>query len=228
MPVCSCLPPKPTCFGALTASKTVLMAVPNGVDADAFASVAARETPFGRHEQPVVFTGAMDYWANIDAVRWFAAEVWPEVRRHCPTARFYIVGARPAPEVLALRRHDIAVTGRVDDVRPYLQYAGAVVAPMRIARGMQNKVLEGMAMGRVVLTTAMGAEGLDALPGRHLLVEDDPVAFAARTVEVLHGAHADIGPAARALITTDFTWRGALERFTDIIAGDAALERDTA
>jgi sugar transferase (PEP-CTERM/EpsH1 system associated) len=215
-------------FRRLTGSAAVLEALPNGVDADGFAPSAGRPSPYHRDEHPVVFTGAMDYWANADAVRWFAAEVWPAVRREVPTARFHIVGARPAPEVLALRRDDIEVTGRVDDVRPYLQHAGAVVAPMRIARGIQNKVLEGMAMGRPVLTTPMGAEGLDALAGRHLLVEDDAAALAARTVEVLRGLHADIGPAARALVQEHYNWRAAIDGFMRVVAGDSVLERGAA
>ena len=212
-------------FRRLSGTHGALCAVPNGVDA-AFSPDPGRERPFPAEEQAVVFTGAMDYWANVDAVRWFTGAVWPSVRQRVPNARFYIVGARPAPAVLALRGPGVEVTGRVADVRPYLQHAALVVAPMQIARGIQNKVLEGMAMGRVVLTTSMGSEGLDVAAGRHLLVEDDPDAFAARAVEVLRGEHAGIGPAARALVQETYTWRSAVERFVSAVLGAQAVERE--
>jgi glycosyltransferase involved in cell wall biosynthesis len=150
----------------------------------------------------------MDYWANVDAVRWFATAVWPQVQADVPAARFYVVGARPSREVLALAGDDILVTGRVPDVRPYLQHAAAVVAPMRIARGIQNKILEGMAMARPVVTTTMGLEGIEAVAGQHLLLADAPAAMAERIAAVLRGAHAGLGPAARALVSERYNWRG--------------------
>jgi len=122
-----------------------------------------------------VFTGAMDYWANIDAVRWFAKEVFPEILKHHVEARFYIVGARPAEAVKSLARQEgIVVTGGVPDIRPYLAHARVSVAPLRIARGIQNKVLEAMAMGKPVLATSMAMDGLEE--GRNLAVHlsDDP------------------------------------------------------
>jgi sugar transferase (PEP-CTERM/EpsH1 system associated) len=221
-------PAEAALFQGQTAIADKVYAVPNGVDADFFSPLRARPSPFEEAGSVVVFTGAMDYRANIDAVRWFVTEVWPQVRVQAPTARFYIVGARPTSEVRALRRADVVVTGRVEDVRPYLQHAAAVVAPIRIARGIQNKVMEGMAMGRVVLTTPMGAEGIEATAGQHLLVAEDPADFAARTVQVLLGAHAAIGPAARRLVREHYTWRGAIGRFLRIVTGDVVRERDSA
>src|SRR5690606_24436539 len=110
----------------------------------------------------VVFTGAMDYWANVDAVQWFVREIWPSVRAEAPQARFFIVGSNPAPAVRELESHEgVHVTGRVPDVRPYLAHADVAVAPLRIARGTQNKVLEALAMARPVVCTAAAASGLD-------------------------------------------------------------------
>ncbi len=195
-------------------------AVPNGVDLAYFTPSPSRSTPYRDGEQAVVFTGAMDYRANVDAVRWLAAEVWPAVRQRFASARLYVVGARPARELCKLACPDILITGRVPDVRPFIQHAAAIVAPMRIARGVQNKVLEGMAMGRVVLTTSMGLDGIDAEPGRHLLVADDPYDMAAQLVAVLQGGHARVGSAARELIRERYHWRTAIERFLGVVAGE--------
>jgi hypothetical protein len=104
-------------------------------------------SPFRADEMAVVFTGAMDYWPNIDAVSWFAADILPRLRQNWPQLRFYIVGRSPTAAVQALAGEHVVVSGTVPDVRPYLQHAAVVVAPLRLARGVQNKVLEAMAMG---------------------------------------------------------------------------------
>ena len=193
--------------------------VANGVDHSYFAPAAGRPSPYPAGQDVVVFTGAMDYWANLDAVRWFAREVWPAVRERVPTALFYIVGARPAAEVQALAGDGIIVTGRVPDVRPYLQHAGAVVAPMRIARGIQNKVLEGMAMARPVITSTKGLEGVDAADAQVVLVADEPHAFAERVCEALLGRHGALGAAARAFVQRRMDWSRATERFAALVEG---------
>jgi sugar transferase (PEP-CTERM/EpsH1 system associated) len=219
--------PEAELFRGLSGVAACVSSVPNGVDADYFAPLPERPTPFTDGAPVLVFTGAMDYRANIDAAHWFAACVWPQVREELPAARLYLVGSRPSREVLALRRDDIVVTGRVDDVRPYLQHAAAVIAPMRIARGVQNKVLEGMAMGRVVLTTSMGAEGIEAEAGRHLLVEDEPRRLAQRAIEALRAEHVAVGGAARAWVRSHYAWPGAIARFIHIVAGDVPAGRET-
>jgi sugar transferase (PEP-CTERM/EpsH1 system associated) len=140
----------------------------NGVDADYFAPDPARENPFRADELPVVFTGAMDYWPNIDAVTWFAAEVLPALRARWPTVRFVVVGRSPAPAIQALASDAITVTGTVPDVRPYLQYAKVVVAPMRLARGVQNKVLEAMAMARPVVAAGECVAAIDVIEGEEI------------------------------------------------------------
>jgi sugar transferase (PEP-CTERM/EpsH1 system associated) len=201
------------------------VAVPNGVDHVYFAHAPTRPSPFGDGGPVLVFTGAMDYWANVDAVSWFAEAVWPLVRAGAPGARFYVVGARPSGVVRALAGNGIVVTGRVPDVRPYLQHAAAVVAPMRIARGIQNKVLEGMAMGRVVLTTSMGLEGIDAVPGRHVLVADEAAIMAGQAIAALRGEHDVLGTAAREQIRARYDWRLATDRFLSVVAGDRTREQ---
>ncbi|MBD8514207.1 TIGR03087 family PEP-CTERM/XrtA system glycosyltransferase [Photobacterium sp. CAU 1568] len=143
----------------------------NGIDSRYFSPQAdfspVTEHPL-QHDNYVVFTGAMDYWANVDAVTWFARKVWPKVLKEHPYGKFYIVGSSPSASVRALSRlPGIVVTGRVDDVRPYLLHAKAAIAPMQIARGIQNKILEAMAMEKPVLTTPQGMEGLEHYPGNY-------------------------------------------------------------
>ena len=189
----------------------------NGVDADYFAPSLS---PYaGRVD--AVFVGAMDYWANVDAVTWFAAEIWPEVRQMVEGATFFIVGSKPDAAVAALHGRDgVTVTGRVDDVRPYVGAAGVAVAPMRIARGIQNKVLEAMAMGKAVVATPAALEGIDASVGAEAIAVASPGAFAAECARLIEdkAAAAAIGRAARARILRDYQWPAQLARF------DAALD----
>jgi sugar transferase (PEP-CTERM/EpsH1 system associated) len=125
----------------------------------------------------VVFTGAMDYWANVDAVLWFSKEIWPLIRKKYPMATFYIVGGGPSSAVMALNgKHGITVTGRVKDVRPYILQSKVIVAPMQIARGIQNKVLEGMAMAKPVIATTMAIEGIEGR-NEHVRITNDPMVF---------------------------------------------------
>ncbi|MCX8006348.1 MAG: TIGR03087 family PEP-CTERM/XrtA system glycosyltransferase, partial [Burkholderiaceae bacterium] len=191
-----------------------LHAVGNGVDADFFAPAAGRRSPFAAHEIPIVFTGAMDYWPNVDAVTWFAREVLPPLAARHPAVRFYVVGMNPAAAVTALaddRR--VVVTGTVPDVRDYLQYAQVVVAPLRVARGVQNKVLEAMAMARPVVTTAACAAALHPDARRALLVADDAPAFAERVHQVLAGAVPGLGERARLAVCARYSWDAHLARF---------------
>ncbi|HEY8876207.1 MAG TPA: TIGR03087 family PEP-CTERM/XrtA system glycosyltransferase, partial [Roseateles sp.] len=139
-----------------------LAALGNGVDADFFTPDASRASPFAADELPLVFTGAMDYWPNVDAVTWFASDILPALRQRFPALRFHIVGRSPAPAVQALANEAVHVTGTVPDVRPYLQHAAAVVAPLRLARGIQNKVLEAMAMARPVVAAGTCVRAITA------------------------------------------------------------------
>jgi sugar transferase (PEP-CTERM/EpsH1 system associated) len=182
-------------------------AVNNGVDLAYFATGADFANPYPSDVPVLVFTGAMDYWANADAVRWFATEVFPLVRAQVPTAEFWIVGTRPLPEVCALARlPQVRVTGAVDDIRPYLAHGRLAVAPLRIARGVQNKVLEAMAMGRPIVGTSAAFEGLE-LEGRYrALTADSPAEFATRCVEVLGGAHAECGPVGHDYVAAHHDW----------------------
>ena len=183
-----------------------IVALPNGIDAAFFDPARDYENPYPPQVRAVCYTGAMDYWPNIDAVRWFAEQVMP----HLPGAEFWIVGASPAPRVRRLARlPGVRVTGRVPDVRPYLRHAACVAAPLQIARGVQNKVLEAMAMGRPVVLTPQAGEGLDLADGRDVLVAPDAARFAARVREVFDGRHPQLGARARARVVADYQWNFA-------------------
>ena len=180
----------------------------NGVDAEFFAPVHAMSSPFTADEIPIVFTGAMDYWPNIDAAVWFAGEVLPRLCRRYPGVRFYIVGRSPDPTVQALAGDTVVVTGTVDDVRPYLAHAAVVVAPLRIARGIQNKVLEAMAMARPVVASAACAGPIAAERGAELLVADSADDYLAHIESLLaNWIRADsIGQAARRRVLESYSW----------------------
>lgn len=202
--------------------------VANGVDADYFRPGAGQgvsipsDVPIRPGERMIVFTGAMDYRPNIEAVQWFADAILPLIRRHVPDSRFVIVGSDPAPAVTRLaRRPGIAVTGRVPDVRPWLEAAAVAVAPLRVARGVQNKVLEAMAMARPVVVTRAASYGIAAEDGRDLLVADDPRTFAEAVIQALHPPFARaLGQAARARVLAVFDWRSNLDRMEAILEAD--------
>jgi sugar transferase (PEP-CTERM/EpsH1 system associated) len=200
-----------------------------GVDHRYFDPSHEYPAPFDPAAGPAfVFTGTMDYLPNIDAVTWFATKVLPIIRGTLPNARFLIVGSHPPDEVKRLAKHDgITVTGRVADVRPYIHHATAAVAPMRIARGIQNKVLEAMAMGKAVIVTSGALEGIDATPGREVILADEPSAFANAAIR-LSGAGGvptpealAFGQAARRLILERYDWDACLSGFDDLMRPSA-------
>jgi sugar transferase (PEP-CTERM/EpsH1 system associated) len=196
-----------------------LYAVNNGVDTDYFSPERSYENPFPAGMRPLVFTGAMDYWPNIDAVAYFVREVLPAVRAAVPDAGFWIVGSNPAKAVLDLAAQPgVTVTGRVPDVRPYLAHAGVVVAPLRIARGIQNKVLEAMAMAKTVVATPQAAEGIDGEPGRHYHVAATVDTLAAAVKQALADP-AGLGSQARGYVLATYHWQKSLDKLDLILDG---------
>jgi polysaccharide biosynthesis protein PslH len=196
----------------------------NGVDHDFFSPEHALPDPYQTGEEAIVFTGAMDYWPNIDAVCWFAREILPIIASKRPNARFYIVGVQPAPAVQSLARSGpVVVTGRVKDVRPYLKYASVVVAPLRVARGVQNKVLEAMAMGRPIVATSAAAVGLSGVSGVDFEVADDAADFARKTLELAGSSRREaLGKSARARVVRDYNWSLNLAAFDTFLRAPAA------
>lgn len=186
-----------------------VLAVENGIDAAAFDPACVYPAP-DTAGLLIVFTGQMDYRPNIDAVAWFARAILPQIRARHPAARFAIVGRAPTPAVQALAGEDVIVTGEVDDVRGWLAAADVCVAPLLLARGIQNKVLEAMAMARPVVASDAAAEGIDH--DGTIRVAADAADFAAQVCAVLDApdAAATLGQAARAQVIRRYGWDARL------------------
>jgi len=212
--------PEAACFQRLAPeSAHKIVAVECGVDLARFSPELAFESPFAGLGPCLVLTGNMDYWPNADAAIWFAHDIMPVLRRRRPDVQFWAVGANPGAEVLGLATlPGVHVTGRVEDVRPYVAHAAVVVCPLRIARGIQNKVLEGMAMGKPVIASPAAFEGVRAEAGVALLVADGVEGFVERVLEVLDGKHAGLGVEARAVMERGYAWSAVLGRLDTYLA----------
>ena len=186
-----------------------LVTLPNGVDTEFF-KPRPEETP---EEGRILFTGAMDYFPNEEGVSWFAKEVFPELRAVFPAARFIIAGSNPTLKVKNLARIEgVEVTGFVEDMRKEQAKAHVVVVPLRIARGMQNKVLEAMACGKAVVVSSKAMGGIHGEPGRDLMVADTTAEFR-RCLETLlsdRKAVESMGKAAREYILAKMSWEANL------------------
>lgn len=197
----------------------------NGVDLEYFTpETAATSVP------QIVFTGVMDYFPNIQAVRYFCDEIFPLVCRAVPRATFVIVGARPTTRVRALgHRPGVTVTGQVPDVRPYLRGSAVAVAPLLLARGVQNKVLEAMAMGLPVVSTPAAFQGAGAPQGEGILVAKSPRAFAELVVQLLldPARAAQLGRRARSFVEQNCVWENQLSRLETLLfeAANSPSER---
>ena len=190
-------------------ARDTIGAFENGVDADYFSPARDYPNPYSPDVKGIVFTGAMDYWPNVDAVVWFAERIFPAIRDACPAAQFTIVGSRPSAAVLALARQPgVVVTGGVPDVRPWLAHASCAVAPLRIARGVQNKVLEAMAMARPVVVSPQAAEGIRAEAGRDFTLACGESEFAAAVVTQMQRAPS--AAPARDCILAHYDWAANL------------------
>jgi sugar transferase (PEP-CTERM/EpsH1 system associated) len=202
-----------------------VVAIENGVALDYF-DPAATFPVIERGDGPLlVFTGQMDYRPNVEAVESFARQTLPAIRAVHPDARFAIVGRNPAKAVEALSDlPGVIVTGGVPDVRGWLAAADVVVAPLRIARGIQNKVLEAMAMGRPVVASPQAAEGIDAADEAHFLVAANPAEEAAKIVALLAdpGRAGRLGMAARARMEARYRWSATLGKLPELVFGSAS------
>lgn len=190
----------------------------NGVDTEYFSPSQNFANPYGSGARILVFTGAMDYWPNVDAVRWFAVELFPAIRTKIPDLEFYIVGARPTKTVMELSAiPGVVVTGSVDDVRPYLAFSEIAIAPLRIARGIQNKVLEAMAMEKLVVASPQALEGITAIPEVELFVADGAEAYIGRLISLLQNPRIEAGKAARSRVIEDYNWDKNLSRIDRLL-----------
>lgn len=193
----------------------IIEVVPNGVDIELFQSSLSDEIPC-----QIIFTGAMNYYPNIDAVLSFAKLCWPLIRAEVPQATWKIVGSEPAREVRRLAElPGISVTGTVPDVRPYLAASTVAIAPLQIGSGTRLKILEAFAMRKAVVSTSIGCEGLSVEPGKHLLIADQPAEFAQAVVRLLSNPEmrTTLGNAGRALVEEKYSWEYSGERLLQVL-----------
>jgi sugar transferase (PEP-CTERM/EpsH1 system associated) len=198
-----------------------IIGVPSGIEHGYFDPTSGYPAPYDARLPTFVFTGTMDYIPNVDAVCWFSDEILPLIRQCLPTAQFYVVGANPSAAARKLSKTSgVHVTGRVADVRPYLAHATAVVAPMRIARGIQNKVMEAMSMAKPVIVTSDALEGIDAIIGEELFLADDAISFAMIACKLAENPDKGvrIGAAARRRMVDHFSWEAQLRGFDLLLA----------
>jgi sugar transferase (PEP-CTERM/EpsH1 system associated) len=188
--------------------------LPNGVDQQYFTT---QYTPV---DGSIIFTGVMNYFPNSDAVVHFHRQIFPLIKRQNPDAHFIIAGMHPTPEIRKLADRHTTVTGFVPDIRAYLSKAAVCVVPLRIAMGVQNKILEAMAMGVPVIATSIANRGINAKHEREILVADDPASFAAATSRLLTDQHLReaIRENAKQFIDQNFRWETNLQRLDELIA----------
>jgi sugar transferase (PEP-CTERM/EpsH1 system associated) len=191
------------------APTAIVELVPNGVDTKYFYARRA-----SRGKPSLVFTGLMDHPPNVDAAIWFCDEILPGLRRKVPDLAFNIVGSKPHPKVSELKKRDgVQVTGEVPDTRPYLAES-IVVVPLRSGGGTRLKILEAMAMNRPVVSTTLGAEGLDVVPGANIMIADTPDQFVKHVLFLLSSPEAGrgLGSAARGLVEERYDWSVCLDK----------------
>lgn len=212
-------------------------AVSNGVDLDYFRpqdASGAEDTPAGnttavgqdagaQNNSPtlkLVFVGVLDYRANLEGLRWFCLDVWPRVRELIPHAELTLVGRRPGEPARKLAETPgVALAGEVPDVRPYVRDADVVIAPLTIARGIQNKVLEALAMAKPVVATPQAIEGIEATPGEHILSAETPAEWATALSELAEDVNQRdrLAVAGRRLIEAEYDWPARLQPLQQLL-----------
>jgi polysaccharide biosynthesis protein PslH len=204
------------------AARTVV--VPNAADVEGLRPRSSDPAP---DANTVLFFGLLASVPNVDGLLFFVRDIWPRVLVGRPSAQFLIVGANPAPALRALEGRGVTIVGPVDDLRPYLSRAAVVVVPLRLGSGTRLKILESWAMARPVVSTSLGAEGLESVAGQHLLIADDPAEFAAAVLRILNEPELSrrLGAAGRALVSESYSWKGTAESLA-VFFRQAVADRD--
>jgi glycosyltransferase involved in cell wall biosynthesis len=184
--------------------------IPNAADVEYYQPRPTDPPPDGR---TVVFFGLLSYVPNVDGVTHFVQDIWPRITDAHLHAHLKIVGGRPPPSLLALAGPRVEFTGFVPDLRPHLAAAAVVVVPLRLGGGTRLKIVEAMAMGKAIVSTTLGAEGIEVVPGCNVLIEDQPAAFADAVNRLLADRElaARIGQSARRLAVQRYSWSGAAQ-----------------
>ncbi|HEX8179974.1 MAG TPA: glycosyltransferase [Pyrinomonadaceae bacterium] len=207
---------------------TAIADVPTGVDTDFFRPRGGA----ARQPHNLVFTGSMDWLPNEDAIRYFTEQIMPRIRAAVPDVTLTVVGRNPSPSLLELSRRDPAIitTGRVEDVRPFMEQAAVYVVPLRIGGGTRLKIYEAMAMEQAIVSTSIGAEGLPVRDGAELLLADTPEAFATAVARLLTDQElaGALGARAAATVRARFGWDKVAASFVNICQGALAAHRAAA
>ena len=203
-------------------AKDAIEIIPNGVDITHYLPDFTTEAP-----AHLIYIGSMDWYPNEDAVAFFADEVLPRIQEKVPDVRFSIVGGNPSGRVQKLAERDgVVVTGRVPEIKPYFAEATVFVVPLRIGSGTRLKILEALAMGKAIVSTTVGAEGLDLKDGEEIFIADEPIAFADAVTRLLMDSELRrrIGENGRARVERDYDWRSIGEKlygvYTKIVQPD--------
>ncbi len=186
----------------------------NGVDLEYFRPTSEPTRPIA------AFVGALDYLPNIDAAEWFANQVWPAIHAKRPDAEFHLIGRNPAPRVRRLAAiPGVSLVGGVPDVRPHLAAAAVAVVPMRLSRGLQNKVLEALAMGKATIAAPPALAALDVEPGRHLVRAESAEEWTRETLDLLDdpARRERLGREGRAFVEANHDWERCLEPLVERI-----------
>lgn len=203
-------------FFAEFADPTKIHVIPTGVDADYF-----RPMPDSEEPNTLVFTGSMDWLPNEDGIFWFVEQVLPRIRQQIPDVKLWVVGRRPSARLqdLGKREQDVHVTGTVDDIRPYVAPGSVYVVPLLVGGGTRIKIFEAMAMGKAVVSTSIGAEGLPVTNGENILLSDQADAFAQGVVGLLKDSaeRQRMGQAARLLVEKDYSWASVANRLAAVL-----------
>jgi sugar transferase (PEP-CTERM/EpsH1 system associated) len=190
--------------------------IPTGVDIDFFRPTAAAE-----HPNSLVFTGAMDWMPNEDGISYFVKSILPSIQRQVPNVSLTVVGREPSARLLALARttRGMNVTGRVEDIRPYVQRGSVYIVPLRVGSGTRLKIYEAMAMEKAVVSTSVGAEGLPVQPGLNIMIADTPEDFASTVIQLLHNPirRFELGRAARELVVTKYSWESVVQHVESVL-----------
>jgi sugar transferase (PEP-CTERM/EpsH1 system associated) len=199
--------------------------IPTGVDVEYFRPSNDQEEP-----NTIVFSGAMDWMPNEDAITFFIKTILPRIRQDIPNASLCVVGRNPSRGLrnLGTTELGIEITGTVDYIRPFVHRAAIYVVPLRIGGGTRLKIFEAMAMGKTIVSTTIGAEGLPVRSGRDILIADDPEDFAKSTIKLLRDPirRAEIGRAARELVERSFSWDAVVQPFEVVLKRLAVEERE--
>ena len=194
----------------------VIEVVPNGVDLEMFQDDCVEQECI----QQIIFTGSMDYYPNADGVLFFAQKCWPLIQQQVQNACWQIVGRNPPSEVWRLAKlPGVTVTGTVPDTRPYFRQAAVAIVPLQVGGGTRLKILEALAMGKAVVSTSLGAEGLAVVSGKHLLVEDQPEAFVQAVVELMQNTERRraLGEEGRLLVENEYSWEACGDQLLRIL-----------